>query len=302
MSPRRRELHTDQGVVHTPPGVRIQRPGKLLEPESGGVNATHGPQDVALAPIVDRLVRLYAYCVRYLDTVGTYSSGRGSRQPLTRATLERRIHHYAELYPGLFGAYLEYPSAFEDLEYEPLEAFLSRLPASVSAWDMDRAVQRLTGVDFPPLLGMSSAPRRRWRILELPGSMGRYSGLLCRAYPELEPERNCFVLRENPFESSAGMLRSAATYVNVLLTVGHGVADPLGASGRAPEHVVHTYSPDIMAEAEGFDLIVGSWFDLEEQVDEYSSPSTSAPKREALEQGLAAGGDLLLLNVPLVRL
>jgi hypothetical protein len=331
------ELLNRRGVVDTPPGIRIS--------SAGGPGGDSG--FLSEAPVVDRLLRLYAYCVRYIESVGLHTERYRWGGYLNASSLYRGIKHQAEHHPGIFHAFLEYPQAFEDAEPEPLEHFLWKMPASVSVWDMDRAVERLTGVEFPPLLGVSSAPRRRWRTLELPGSMGHYTSLLCRAYPELDPHRNCTMITNEPFSSATGALESAVTNVNALLARGNSVADPVHtasstssmsytyqeksggrgvAGGSDPEgsrmdgmdKVVRSYDPSILDEAydpdgfrEGFDLIVGSREDVRTEPGqegekgvkgEESEEGRATLDTEALRQSLAPGGDLVLLDVPPVRL
>lgn len=315
------------GVVDTPPGVRIVESASTAEPVGEGGRRERDRASPALAPlpVVDRLLRLYAYTVRYLETLGPLETvGRSGRRYgrgtsgvyLNAVSLYRGIGRHGEHYPGIFRAYLDYPRAFEEVAAEPLENFLLHLPASVSVWDLDRAVERLTGVEFPPLMGVTSAPRRRWRVLELPGSMGRYSSLLCRAYSELEPATNCTMLAVDPFGSATGALEAAVTNVNALLAVGHIVSavddpfcqqDTLGKAARpAQAEVVRSYEPGILEEAHdpegflpGYDLIVGSRSDVG---GEPGGRGRAMPDRDALRRSLAPGGDLVLLDVPSVRL
>lgn len=244
--------------------------------------------------IVDRLVRMYAYTLVYLGDIDP------AVQPAHSKRLSyRNLYHFfgacSELYPGLFRTYREYPEAFSVLDEDALKFFVRRLPYSISAWELDKVVRRLTGCELPPLLGMNRKPSRTWMILELPGSMGRYTSLLCRAYPELELPRNGTILARNEFGSREAPLESAAAHINALMSCGFELGDTHYKSYQSTnlaERAVSSSPPATFVGHDRYDLIIAPRRVLSEPAQpEYISP-------ERLEDTLTSTGKLIVLDVP----
>lgn len=220
--------------------------------------------------LVDRLSRLYAYTLQWIDSW----RGRTPKERLSLATSPHRMGRWigqrAPTYPFIFSTWLEYPEVFEAVDNEALAAFIDSMPAGLGPTRIDEAIRTISRINYPGLHQHELQPRSWWQILELPGSAGRYSSLICQVYPELSMTRNCTVVCQNWQQRPEGVIERAAAGVYALLA----------GAGEGSKPRILDGLPDLEGE---YDLIVG--IDGVAQLD-----------KERLSRMLTREGDLVLLD------
>ncbi|CAN5913324.1 hypothetical protein BH23ACT11_BH23ACT11_17880 [soil metagenome] len=194
--------------------------------------------------VLDRLSRLYVYTLKWMDTWMVTRPRPRLSFSTAPPRLGRWIGQRAPSYPFIFSTWLEYPEVFDDVDADALAEYLERMPHGLASFHMDEALRTILDIDFPGLRQHGLQPRSWWQILELPGSAGRYSSLMCQVYPELKVTRNCTVVCQNWNRTPQGIVERAAAGVYALLA-GEGE----GSKSRILESMPR-------AERE-YDLIIG---------------------------------------------
>jgi hypothetical protein len=150
----------------------------------------------------------------------------------------------APAYPYVFSTWLEYPEIFEEVDHEALATFLDHMPPGLGPVTMDEALKAILDVDYPGLRQEGIKPRTWWQVLELSGSAGRYSSLMCQVYPELSVTPNCTVVCQDWQRRPEGLIEHAAAGVYALLS---------GAREGSKPRIIDGL-PDLQSE---YDLIIG---------------------------------------------
>lgn len=242
-------------------------------------------------PLIDKLSRVYVYTVFYLDPhLGTppdESEAAPGGHPRSPAHFKRWLAERAAGLPHVFRIYLQHPGSFEELEETALRRFVAGLPPWISSWSLDEALQSVTDVlRWPGIPELRLGEGEDTRILELPGSMGRYASLLCRAHPQLRFETNCTVVCRDHLAFRKGALEVTVAGAQALLA---------GAGWRERPEILQRPLAELGGSRE-FDLILGPRSVLEERRPGWEVDSGM------LERLLTPGGKLILLDLPPVRI
>lgn len=230
---------------------------------------------------VDLTARLYLNVLLYLESWERMEPGRVGGRHATLAFLDL-LEEQAARYPYVFRLYRRYPQIFDDIDHPALREMWSKMPEMISPWGLEQAVHRLVGMKRPVLGTLPRLPTADWKILELAGTAGAFSALLCRLYPDLDFERNCTVLCRDHRRYREGVLETSVAGVMALLS---GAGE--GAGPRTIE------DPGEMGGAR-YDLIVGARDDplLSERFTALGPP----------ERRLTPAGELLLVDSDTVDL
>ena len=178
--------------------VNTPRPPRFLPGGCSARRLTEGPL-LHQIPVIDRLSRLYLYTLVFVGLGPTMIGAirrYGEHAPTLFTRLAGRV---APEYPYIFDTWLRYPEAFEDLNHVATRQFIREIPEHLSTWELQRTLDTLFsgGSLISPLPGRIY---RDCRILELPGSAGRYTGLFSLMWPHLDAVKSSTVVCRNERE------------------------------------------------------------------------------------------------------